>query len=202
MLAEARKLASERGLTNLETARADAAGLPFAADSFDLVTCRIAAHHFADPRGFAAEASRVLHGGGRLALVDNVAPDRALSPQETEADLAGAAACYNDFERLRDPSHDRCLGLEEWQGLLAETGFVVLHGELLAKPMDFASWADRMGVSPKMRQRLEGLLRNSSGVLGKFLAPRDEGGRLLFTLHEGIIIAARPERQGCAPEGN
>jgi SAM-dependent methyltransferase len=199
MLSEVRKLAATRGLGNIATVRADASALPFATESFDLVTCRIAAHHFPDPRAFAAEAHRVVRGGGRLALVDNVAPDPALFPTAAEADLADAASSYNAFERLRDPSHVRCLGLEEWRRVLAEEGFVVAHCERLEKAMEFESWADRMGASPETRERLRNVLRDSAGLLQTFLAPREDQGRLLFTLHEGIIVAARgePRRRAC-----
>jgi SAM-dependent methyltransferase len=195
MLEEARKLAAARGLENFVAVRADAAALPFASESFDVVTCRIAAHHFADPHAFAVEACRVLRDGGRLALVDNVAPDRAIFPAAAGADLADAAASYNGFEKLRDPSHGRCLGLEEWRELLTGAGFVVTHCERLAKEMDLRPWADRMGASPATRERLASLLRGSAGLLRAFLAPREEDGRLHFTLHEGIVVAARPGRE-------
>ena len=76
MLAEAKKLAAERGLGNVKTARAKAEDLPFPDMSFDLVTCRLAAHHFDNPRAFVAEAYRVLMPGGVLAVVDNISPDR------------------------------------------------------------------------------------------------------------------------------
>ena len=47
-------------LANVETARAEAGNLPFPDASFDLVTCRLAAHHFPDPDAFVREAWRVL----------------------------------------------------------------------------------------------------------------------------------------------
>jgi predicted O-methyltransferase YrrM len=96
MLAQAKALAAERNLTNVKIARAHAEDLPFPDMSFDLVTCRLAAHHFRDVSAFAAEAFRVLWPGGTFALVDNVSP---------EGDDALAAA-YNRFEKLRDPSQE------------------------------------------------------------------------------------------------
>ncbi len=76
MLAEAKKLASARGLANVKTVPAKAEDLPFPDMSFDLVTCRLAAHHFGDVAAFAAEAYRVLMPNGLLAVVDNISPDR------------------------------------------------------------------------------------------------------------------------------
>ncbi|HBF60165.1 MAG TPA: methyltransferase type 11, partial [Methyloceanibacter sp.] len=90
MLAEVKRLAKERGLTNVVTRRANAQDLPFPDTSFHLVTCRLAAHHFPKPKDYVAEAARVLIPGGIFALVDNVSPD--------DADLS---ARYNAFEKLR-----------------------------------------------------------------------------------------------------
>ena len=66
MLAQAQALARRKGLANMETARADAEALPFPAQRFDLVTTRIAPHHFFNIDAFLAETWRVLKPGGRF----------------------------------------------------------------------------------------------------------------------------------------
>jgi len=77
MIAKAAELAAERGLTNFETKSADAETLPFDDGSFDLVTCRMAAHHFPNPRQAFGEFARVLKPGGVLGFTDNVTvPDK------------------------------------------------------------------------------------------------------------------------------
>ena len=73
MLETTRRLAAERGLDNVLVQYADAAALPFANASFDLVTCRIAPHHFADVPEFLAEVTRVLAPAGRFVLEDSLA---------------------------------------------------------------------------------------------------------------------------------
>ena len=80
MLAEAKKLAAARGLGNVKTVPAKAEDLPFPDMSFDLVTCRLAAHHFGDVAAFAAEAYRVLMPNGLLAVVDKISPDQHIFP--------------------------------------------------------------------------------------------------------------------------
>lgn len=179
MLAEAKRLAGERGLGNVKTARAKAEDLPFPDMSFDLVTCRLAAHHFDKPRAFVAEAFRVLLPGGILALVDNISPD--------EHKLARA---YNDFEKLRDPSHGRCLGLAEWTTLLDDTGFTVEYREHMDQPIEFAPWTARMRCDAPTVARLKGLLGEEP--LRSFLRPREGDGGLVFTLQEAIIVARKP----------
>jgi ubiquinone/menaquinone biosynthesis C-methylase UbiE len=148
MLPQARQLAEEKELSNVVTAAADAEGLPFAGASFDLVTCRIAPHHFPHVERFLAEAARVLRPAGRLALVDNFVPG---SPRRgKKARLQRAAGRYiNAFDRLRDPSHVRCLSVQEWREALYATGFTIEHEETTRKAIDFHDWVERMKVPPE-----------------------------------------------------
>jgi len=69
--------------------------LPFGG-AFDLVTCRIAAHHFADIGRFLRESARALRPGGLLAVVDNVVPCSRLrgkrADRQRQAGAYGPAA--------------------------------------------------------------------------------------------------------------
>lgn len=191
MLEETRKLAAAKGLANLETATADAETLPFEDARFDLVTCRIAAHHFPDVPRFVAEVKRVLKPGGTFALVDNISPDSLSTPGYTDAELADAAAAYNAFEKLRDPSHGRCLGLAEWCDVIAAAGLAMQHREILPKGMEFAPWAARMDVDAATVARLRSMLEEGTPALKAFLKPRRDGDALRFTLDEAIVIARK-----------
>jgi SAM-dependent methyltransferase len=189
MLEEARKLAAARGLANMEVAVADAEALPFADASFDLVTCRIAPHHFPDVAKFVREVQRVLKPGGTFALVDNISPDALSTPGFSEAELADAAAAYNAFEKLRDASHGRCLGLAEWTALIAASGLEVRHAEILPKTMELAPWVARMDGGAATVERLRTMLENGTPALKAFLKPRPDGDALWFSLDEAVIIA-------------
>jgi len=105
MLEVAAGVATDRGIDNVSFEFADAHDLPFEDDRFDLVTCRIAPHHFDRPADFVAEAARVAKPGGLVAICDNIAPE----------DEVVATWC-DDFERRRDHSHLRCLpiALDRW----------------------------------------------------------------------------------------
>jgi ubiquinone/menaquinone biosynthesis C-methylase UbiE len=181
MLDVTRRLAVERGLANVKIAEASAEDLPYGEGSFDLVTCRIAPHHFVDVARFVAEAARVLKPGGVFGLVDNISPD------------AGAtAAQYNAFEKLRDPSHGRCLPLDEWLGLIERAGLTIRHCELLDKETEFAAWTKQMGVNAATQQKLRTILLDGSPELLAFLRPQRRGQDMDFTLTEALIIADRP----------
>jgi len=180
MLQQARKLAKERGLSNVVTAQAQAGDLPFPDTSYHLVTCRLAAHHFPNPKSFVREAARVLIPGGTFALIDNVSPD--------DADLA---ARYNAFEMLRDPSHGRCLGLEEWSDLIRETGLTLVSSEVMDKDIPFVPWVQRMRCTEATVARLREMLE--SEPLRDFLRPRETEDGLTFSLREAILIAQKPK---------
>jgi ubiquinone/menaquinone biosynthesis C-methylase UbiE len=186
MLATAAALAAERRLP-LHLSRADAAALPFCDNCFDLVSCRIAAHHFADNGRFLAEAARVLRPGGLLAIVDNIAPGTRLRGKK--ARQARAAAAYiNAFEALRDPGHGRCLSRYEWQDAFQNAGFSLVHEETLPKTIDFHAWTARMQVPPARRARLQAMLLQAPEPVAAFLTPQVEGDKINFQLTEIILI--------------
>jgi len=178
MLQEARRLARERKLGNVVTARAPADDLPFPDTSYNLVTCRLAAHHFRDPAAFVREAARVLIPGGTLALVDNISPD--------ETDLASA---YNAFEKLRDPSHGRCLTLDEWHALMRDAGLTLTSSEVMDQDIPFDPWVQRMRCTAPTTARLQEML--GAEPLRAYLRPRETGAGLVFTLREAIIVAQK-----------
>jgi SAM-dependent methyltransferase len=190
MLAEARKLAAARGLGNFKTVPANAEDLPFPDMSFDLVTCRLAAHHFSDVAAFAAEAFRVLMPGGLLGLVDNVAPDAAIVTGRSAGELRDDAAAFNAFKKLADPSHVRCLGLEEWERVLTDAGFEVVHSECLDKDMAFDPWVKRIRSNATTIARLNAMLHDQP--LRGFLRPRETDSGIEFTLKAGIGVARKP----------
>jgi ubiquinone/menaquinone biosynthesis C-methylase UbiE len=177
MLDLVRAEAPKRGLANVRIAHAKAEALPFEDEKFDLVTSRIAPHHFVSIAAFLDETRRVLKPGGTLALVDNVVPE-------------GSVGDYvNAFERFRDPSHLRAWPMAEWRAALADHGFAIVHEEQMAKQMEFSSWASRYDAT--MQALLRALLTEISPAVQAFLAPEQTADKLTFRLSEGVFIARR-----------
>ncbi len=177
MLAQTVKGAAERALENVTVAHAEAEDLPYPADHFDLVTCRIAPHHFSDLAAFVRESARVLRSGGILAVVDNIVPE-------------GAAGAYvNAFEKLRDLSHGRCLSAREWVTLIEGQGLDLKRLEKLRKQMSFSFWAQRHGT--EMQSYLRAMLDLATGEAFDFLGPAIDNGDLVFHLEEGLFIAKK-----------
>ncbi|MFN3658916.1 MAG: methyltransferase domain-containing protein [Pseudolabrys sp.] len=177
MLDQVKAEAARRGLANVRVAYAKAEALPFDDESFELVTCRIAPHHFDSIPQFLAEVRRVLEPGGIFALVDNVVP-------------AGSVGDYvNAFERLRDPSHLRAWTMAEWRDALNSAGLAVTHEETIDKTMEFKSWAARYDAV--MQALLRAMLAQVTPEVKTVLDPQGEGDALTFRLCEGVFVAKR-----------
>jgi hypothetical protein len=123
----------------------------------------------------------VLRPGGVFGLVDNISPD---DPK--------AAAPYNEFEKLRDPSHGRCLSESEWLALISRAGLVLRHREILSKDIELEGWAGRMQASPETKEKLRTILRGASGALRDFLQPKERPDNIDFVLMESLIVAEKP----------
>lgn len=179
MLRQARALAEERVVSNLALVTAFADPLPFADAAFDLVTCRLAAHHFPDLPGVLYEIARVLRPGGRLLVIDTIAPeDNALDE------------FINEVEVVRDPSHAHDYRLSEWTDVLNGFG---LRYELLRRwelPLDFATWTARLAAPPAAVARLEALFDGASpAAIAAFrIAPPPARS---FCLHAALFMATK-----------
>jgi ubiquinone/menaquinone biosynthesis C-methylase UbiE len=185
MLAKAAELAAERGLTNIKTKTADAETLPFEDASFDLVTCRLAFHHFPNSRQAVGEFARVLKPGGILGFTDNVVvPDKK------------AAGYYNAYEKLRDPSHSWVYPLVRLQAMFEDAGFKVKVTRELSKELEFHAWADRQAASDATKEKLLDMMRNLPEALEPLFAPRWADDTLYFSLWEAVIVAEKKAVRG------
>jgi SAM-dependent methyltransferase len=123
--------------------------LPFEDGSFDVVTCRIAAHHFPDIAAAVAEMARV---SNRLLVIE----DNLFRGDEVE-----------EAERLRDPTHVRCYSEDEWKALLTDAGFEVEQVEHFDRRQNFDAWLERVDTAPDAAAQIRALLadRVDDGML-------------------------------------
>lgn len=187
MIRAARSFASERGVGNIAYGLADAQDLPFEDGAFDLVTCRIAPHHFEDPPRFVHEGARVLKDGGLLLVQDHLVPEDD-----------GAARYVNAFERLRDPSHNRAYSRSEWIGLFVAAGLQVEAVDQILKRHAFVPWVERQRCSPGVVARLVEMVEAADGSVRAWLHPQRWGTPEAEFVNPHIIIAGRRARQGGA----
>lgn len=183
MLDQARRRAAEQGLTNLTFREGDAGALPFPDATFDIVTCRIAAHHFPEVALFAREAARVLRPRGRLVLVDTCVPDG-----EPEAD-----AWQNGVEALRDPSHVRNHTPAEWRRCVEEAGLrleaLETDGDV---PIPLEDWLIKAGCSGERAEEVRRLFREAPEPARRaFAIESAAGGGITFVWQRVLLLAAK-----------
>lgn len=114
MLDQARILAASKALANVTFATADIHALPFPDESFEIVTCRRAAHHFSKIGKALNEMRRVLASHGRLVIDDRSVPEDRFTDR-----------AMNLLDTLHDASHVRQYPPSDWVRLLQTHGFDV-----------------------------------------------------------------------------
>jgi ubiquinone/menaquinone biosynthesis C-methylase UbiE len=114
--------------------------IPFADGSFDVVACRTAAHHFADPAGAVRELARVSRD--RVLLVDT-----EFMGEDVE-----------QAEALRDPSHVRNYSEAEWRAFAEGAGLRVEAVEHFEHSFDLAAWLARTGCEGEEAEQAVALL--------------------------------------------
>lgn len=158
---------------------ADAERLPFRSGVFDAVTCRIAAHHFPDPKTFLEETARVLKPGGSFAFEDNIAPE------DPELD-----SFLNRVERLRDPTHVRSHTESEWLEWLAAVGLTCEEAAVIEKTIEYESWIEQLETPAENRAELQTLLTDAPPEAVELFSIRTEDGiPISFTNYKLLCLA-------------
>lgn len=180
MLQAAQQFIEDQEVKNVKFCGADAEILPFAANSFDMVTCRVAAHHFPDIYSFVQEAYRVLKMDGVLLVHDHV-----VSENKQIADYVNA------YEKLRDPAHARALPETEWRGLYLDAGFTIEHVEQFTFIHDIERWAKRQNCSDGTIERLNIMLLRAPDKVAEWMLPQYAGTDYACYTDHHIIIKGR-----------
>lgn len=180
----AKFICKEKDITNVDFLLADAEHLPFESSYFDLVTCRIAPHHFGDCQQFVNVCARVLKKRGLLIIQDHVLPEHR------------ATAKYVDtFEILRDPSHNQAFSEKEWRTKFNKVGFTIEHTEQIVKRHEFLKWGYRMNNSDSTIQELIQVVQDAPEAVVEWMQPLPDAAdfglpEASFVNHH-LIIAGR-----------
>ena len=181
MLDRASAAAAERGL-KVRTQLHEAEKFPFPDSTFDLVTCRVAAHHFSSPDSFVRESARVLVPEGFFLLIDGTVED----------DQEEAEEWSHRVEKLRDPSHNRFVTPRSWAQYCASAGMHVIHSGLTPfKQPDLNWYFDTAATSPENRETVLELVRTAPESARRLFRLTEEDGKIVWWWQRLTLIAQR-----------
>jgi len=181
MVRNTRHLLAESGCrctTRIHTAEK----FPFRDASFNLVACRVAAHHFSAPKKFFAEVARVLRPGGIFLLIDGVAPD---SSKE-------AADWIHRVEKLRDPSHGRFLTPDLARQWCHDVGLQIRRSKVTRMRQPKLEWYFDTAATPEAnRNKVLRLVESASPEVAETMRLKPKGLETVWYWHRLALIAVK-----------
>jgi ubiquinone/menaquinone biosynthesis C-methylase UbiE len=141
LVPELLELARERAPANAQFVEGDATALSFETASFDLAGTLRTLHHVRRPELVIAELARVTRPGGRLLVVDQLAP---VDPLE--------AYPVDRFERARDPTHSRLLSEIDLRQLFEANGLALLRSRRNEERRELEAYLDLAGCAGELRE--------------------------------------------------
>jgi SAM-dependent methyltransferase len=178
MLRTARAFLTERGV-GVRFVAGDVEALPFRTGAFDVVTCRIAAHHFANIGPAVRQIAATVRPGGSFLVQDILGHDDA-----------GASAFITEVERRRDPTHARAYRLAEWRALLKGAGLTVMDEAIVSKGRPWDEWTTRTRMTPDARAALEAFVKAAPAAHRDAFDFRVAGDRIESFTDRMVLIRA------------
>ncbi len=140
LLERGREYAGDR-YPNVELRQGDVSHLDVETGTFDLVCERAVLHHVPWPEVVLAEMTRATRPGGRLLVIDQLAPVDPLTAFELDR-----------FERARDPSHSRLLSDGDLRALCEMNSLMLIRSRVNTHDRELDPYLDLAGCEGEARE--------------------------------------------------
>jgi ubiquinone/menaquinone biosynthesis C-methylase UbiE len=177
MLNKANKLKNQNQFTKVDFQTGNVHSMKFDNESFDLLTCRRAFHHFQNKDIALQEMNRVLKPQGIL-IID----DRSI-PEDKEIDQI-----MNSLDTLHDSSHIREYNSKEWMIMLKANGFEIVSTEMYIKHRPLSAFTDH--VDPENVQKIYEIIDHLTKIQKNSLNLKKIKGELYLN-HWFIMIKVK-----------
>src|SRR5262249_5131609 len=148
-------------------------------ESFGVVTCRIAAHHFPALLPPLRQIARVLGRGGSFLVQDIMGHD------DDEA-----AAFLLEVEKRRDPSHVRAYRQPEWTAFLRAAGLTVIDEAVVDKVRPWEEWTTRARMTREARAALDRFVLAASDRCREAYRFEVDGDRIVSFTDRMLLLRA------------
>jgi SAM-dependent methyltransferase len=181
ILEQGRKLAAGKGV-KIDFQQHTAEKLPYADNTFGLVTCRVTAHHFQSPERFIRETARVMKTYGYLALIDGTVPDDHIEAHEW----------MDTVERLRDSSHVRFISPNVWRKWCVDAGLTVTKLEVQSlKQPDLNWYFNTANTPPENRKKILEMLAKAPSAVRELFKIGQEDGKIVWHWRRLTLVAGK-----------
>jgi len=164
MIDQASKLQASRGLANVD---------------FSVVFSRYAFHHLLEPSAVLREMARVCRPGGRVVVVDVYSRD----PEQ--------GAAYDAVEKLRDPSHTKALGLDEFAALYESAGLKAEAPRFYGLDVKLDDLLRASDPEPGADDEVRRIFRADLGVDRLGVNAREIDGEVWFTFPIAVVVGRK-----------
>lgn len=144
-----RARAEGEAFPNIAFVEGDMTNLPPELGGFDVAGTLRTLHHVRRPELAMAELARVTRPGGRVLVVDQIAPADPLAAMELDR-----------FERARDPTHARTLPETDLRHLFEANGLRLVRSEVHVEQRDLEPYLDLAACEGEDRNRARDLAPN------------------------------------------
>lgn len=181
MLHQAKLAAKSKGL-EIQLLEAPAEEMPLPDQTFDIVSCRLAPHHFQSVPNFLREAFRVLKQYGTLVIADTSVPgDAALDEWQ------------NRIEKIRDSSHVRNYTADEWRRMTEEAGFTITMLDTMdaSISIDMQSWLTKAGCNAQQSDLVIRMLSDANVSIRNQYRIVEHGTNFTFAWQRVALLATK-----------